>query len=48
MTNDLMRPDCYFLMDNRKILPLSECTEKELREAHNIEKIYKAGAFHVE
>ncbi len=48
MTNDLMRPDCYFLMNCRKILPLSKCTDKELREAHNIEKIYKSGAFHVE
>ena len=48
MSNDLMRPDCYFLMNRNKILPLSKCTEKELREAHNIEKIYKAGAFYVE
>ena len=48
MSNDLMRPDCYFLMNRRKILPLSKCTEKDLREAHNIEKIYKAGGFYVE
>ena len=48
MSNDLMRPDCYYLMNRHKILPLSKCTEKELREAHNIEKIYKAGAFYVE
>ena len=48
MSNDLMRPDCYFLMNNSRILPLPKCTEKELREAHNIEKIYKAGAFYVE
>lgn len=48
MSNDLMRPDCYFLMNNQKILPLSKCTDKELREAHNIEKIYKSGAFYVE
>lgn len=48
MSNDLMRPDCLYLMNNRKILPLAQCTEKELREAHNIEKIYKAGGFYVE
>lgn len=47
MSNDLMRPDCYYLMNQRMIRPLSLCTEKELREAHNIEKIYKAGAFYV-
>lgn len=48
MTNDLMRPDCYFLMNKKRILPLSKCTDRELREAHNIEKIYKAGGFNVE
>ena len=48
MSNDIMRPDCYYLMNSRQIRPLSKCTEKELREAHNIEKIYKAGAFYVE
>lgn len=47
MSNDLMRPDCYYLMGNDKILPLSRCTEKELREVHNIEKIYKGGGFYV-
>lgn len=47
MSNDLMRPDCYYLMNSSKILSLPQCTEKELREAHNIEKIYKAGAFYV-
>lgn len=48
MSNDLLRPDCYYLMYNDKISPLSKCTNKELREAHNIEKIYKSGAFYVE
>ncbi|MCD8211379.1 MAG: ATP-binding protein [Prevotella sp.] len=48
MTNDLLRPDCYFILDKGKIRPLSQCTEKELREAHNIEKIYRGGGFHVE
>lgn len=47
MSNDLMRPDCYYLMNGSHMLPLSKCTGKELREAHNIEKIYRAGAFYV-
>lgn len=47
MSNDLMRPDCYFLIWKSKLMPLSKCTERELREAHNIEKIYKSGAFYV-
>ncbi len=45
ITNDLLRPDCYFLMNKERIQSLSKCTTKELREAHNIEKMYKAGAF---
>jgi AAA15 family ATPase/GTPase len=45
MTNELLRPDCYFILDKNSIKPLSKCTEKELREAHNLEKMYKAQAF---
>jgi hypothetical protein len=45
MTNELMRPDCYFLMDGKSIHSLANSTPKELREAHNIEKMYKAGSF---
>lgn len=47
MTNDLLRPDCNFILDQNIVKPLCECTEKELRFGHNIEKIYKSGAFHV-
>jgi energy-coupling factor transporter ATP-binding protein EcfA2 len=42
MTNELLRPDCYFIIGRDGIKPLSKCTEKELREAHNLEKIYKS------
>lgn len=45
MTNDLLRPDCYFLMKKDSIKSLAQSTPKELREAHNIEKMYKAGSF---
>jgi AAA15 family ATPase/GTPase len=45
ISNDLLRPDCYFLMDNEKITSLKDRTHKELREAHNIEKMYRAGSF---
>lgn len=45
ITNDLLRPDCYFLMTKDAILSLAKSTPKELREAHNIEKMYKAGSF---
>lgn len=45
ISNDLLRPDCYFLMSNDKIVSIAKSTEKELREAHNIEKMYRAGSF---
>ncbi len=40
MSNDLLRPDCYFVL-NKNISPITELTAKELRKAHNLEKIYK-------
>lgn len=45
MSNDLLRPDCYFLLKDNYIKAISELTEKELRQAHNLQKMYKAGAF---
>jgi AAA15 family ATPase/GTPase len=45
MSNDIMRPDCLFLMYKDKIKSLSSLTNKELRLAHNIEKMYRASAF---
>lgn len=45
MTNDLLRPDCNFILQHGKIKPLSDCTEKELRFANNIEKLYRGGGF---
>lgn len=48
MSNELLRPDCYFIMTKNAIKPLSKLTRKELREAHNLEKMYKAHAFNIE
>jgi AAA15 family ATPase/GTPase len=47
LSNDLLRPDCYFLMKKDVIRSLAKSTAKELREAHNIEKMYKAHSFNV-
>lgn len=48
MSNDLLRPDCYFLIDGKKIASLSNSTDKELRKAHNLQKMYRAGAFQLD
>lgn len=45
MDNELLRPDAYFILKNNTIKSLPELTDKELREAHNIEKLFKSGAF---
>lgn len=46
LSNDLLRPDCAFEIRNHHIAALSERTDRgELRQGHNIEKMYRAGAF---
>lgn len=45
MTNDLLRPDCYLQIVGGSIKSFSDSTPKELRKAHNLQKMYKAGAF---
>lgn len=45
MQNRLTRPDCCYLMSAGKIVNLCGATEKEIREAHNLEKMYVNGAF---
>lgn len=47
MSNDLLRPDCNFILDKNRIKPLSLCVEKELRLGNNIEKMYRANAFEI-
>lgn len=47
MTNELLRPDCNFILNDNKIKPLNQCTEKELRFGHNMEKLFRGGTFKV-
>lgn len=46
MQNRLTRPDCCFLMSSGKVVNLYDSTDKEIREAHNLEKMYIGGAFY--
>lgn len=45
ISNDLLRPDCYYLIENEVISNFQNLTLKDIRKAHNIERMYRAGAF---
>ena len=46
MKNKIMRPDCLFILSSRGTLTaLCDATERELREGHNLEKMYIRGEF---
>lgn len=45
LSNDFIRPDCGFVIDGKQIKSLNNLTQKELREVHNLEKLYQAGHF---
>lgn len=45
LTNRIMRPDCYYILTKDKLTSLANATDRELREGHNLEKLYKSGEF---
>ena len=46
MTNRLFRPDCLFILSRAgKLTALCDATLRELREGHNLEKMYISGEF---
>lgn len=45
MTNDLLRSDCYFVIDGKSVKSLPQLTAKDLQWGHNLEKLYRGGAF---
>ncbi len=46
MTNKLMRPDCLFILSRQgQVTALCDATTRELREGHNLEKMYISGEF---
>ncbi len=46
-SNDLLRPDCYFMLDKGKLASFVDITDRELREGHNIEKMLRNGEFDI-
>lgn len=45
LTNRIMRPDCYFILTKERLTSLANATNRELREGHNLEKLYMSGEF---
>ena len=46
MNNHIMRPDCLMILSrDGRLTALCDATERELREGHNLEKMYIAGEF---
>ena len=45
MTNDILRPDCYYICSKEKIVNLTNATNKDIKIGHNLEKLYKGGTF---
>lgn len=45
LSNDLLRPDCFFILRDNQIKAICDMTDKELRFGHNLEKLYRGGTF---
>jgi AAA15 family ATPase/GTPase len=45
LSNRIMRPDCYFILTQDNLTSLANATRRELREGHNLEKLYMSGEF---
>ena len=44
-SNEILRPDCYYTLQNGKLTSFADSTERELREGHNLEKMLRNGEF---
>lgn len=45
LSNRIMRPDCYFILSKSGLTSFANATKRELREGHNLEKLYMSGEF---
>ena len=46
MSNDLLRPDCYWIVDDsHRLAPIPDRTHRELRQGHSLERLYRNEEF---
>ncbi len=45
LSNWIMRPDCYFILTPNNLTAFVDSTSRELREGHNLEKLFMSGEF---
>jgi AAA15 family ATPase/GTPase len=45
LSNRIMRPDCYFILTKNNLTSFANATDRELREGHNLEKLFMSGEF---
>lgn len=45
MGNNVLRPDCYFILSDGHLTSFEKGTGREIREGHNLAKIYRNGEF---
>ncbi len=45
ISNEISRPDAYYIIENNEINSLNNSTDKEIRQAQNLERMFKSGTF---
>lgn len=43
--NEIMRPDCYFMIKDNEITSFADSTSRVIRQGHNLEKLMVSGEF---
>lgn len=43
--NGLLRPDCYFNLENGRMRSFAEISDRDIRAGHSLERLYRGGEF---